>query len=534
MRHLKSACYIVAICSLICSCSKQDVSEELFLSRNEIKVLYGASEETVFVTASGKWAVDVQIPDWVSVKTSVSDNSGCVYLSVSENEGAGYREGLLTIISGQLRASIRIIQEDKKFLHFELAEKTIELPSVFQKLELSVAGNVSYSITTDSDWIKPLNSSFEQQYIFDTELSFDLEANYSSQERVGKIIIQNEKYNVSDIISVIQTGGGTQQPSDSKDGKWTVLQNAGSGNANLVIMGDGFTKESLGEDGEYEKKMALAMEYFFSIEPYMSFRDYFNVYNVFVESEEKGVSSGVRPVKFVKNRLGSTYGEGTEISCNLDLCFDYVNKIDCLPVEKPLLVIVVLNDNKYAGTTYMYSSGDAVALCPMSTEAPPNDFEGLVHHEAGGHGFGFLNDEYVYYRSSIPQSDKEDILQWQTKGLMMNLCFTEVPQQALWNDIMQSGLYPEVGMYEGGALYQYGVWRCESNSCMNNNVPYYNSQSRRAIINRIMQQSDMPYTFEDFLRDDKRPEKGVRAYARQDNELMPLASPVFIEGRFGK
>ena len=43
-----------------------------------------------------------------------------------------------------------------------------------------------------------------------------------------------------------------------------------------------------------------------------------------------------------------------------------------------------------------------------------------------------------------------------------------------------------MGVYEGGYEYQYGVWRSEENSCMNNNVPYFNVQSRWAIVNRIM------------------------------------------------
>ena len=47
----------------------------------------------------------------------------------------------------------------------------------------------------------------------------------------------------------------------------------------------------------------------------------------------------------------------------------------------------------------MWGDGSAIACCPMSADAYPYDFRGIVQHEAGGHGFGKLADEYIYYNS---------------------------------------------------------------------------------------------------------------------------------------
>ena len=56
-------------------------------------------------------------------------------------------------------------------------------------------------------------------------------------------------------------------------------------------------------------------------------------------------------------------------------------------------------------------------------------------------------------------------------GFQLNLDFTSDLSGILWKDFVGLPDYPEVGAYKGGSQYQYGVWRSEENSCMNNNIP---------------------------------------------------------------
>lgn len=198
----------------------------------------------------------------------------------------------------------------------------------------------------------------------------------------------------------------------------------------------------------------------------------------------------------------------------------------------PLTVVMPLNSTKYAGTAYLFGDGNSIAMCPMSEETPPNDFEGIVHHEAGGHGFAFLCDEYVYYKQRIPQSRINDIKEWQKSGFQMNLDFTNNPEEILWKDFIGLEKYGMVGIFEGGYEYCYGVWRCEENSCMNNNVPYYNAQSRWLIVKRIMQLAGIEYSFEDFIRDDITDnDYGSRGSMAGSglNSAEPLAPPVLMK-----
>lgn len=208
--------------------------------------------------------------------------------------------------------------------------------------------------------------------------------NRKDEERKAKVIIYNEMYDLSDTLYVTQKGGGTCL----SDGGYQQLQRASVGNVNLVVMGDGFTSQHLAVDGHYMAIMEQTADYFFSIEPYKSYRNYFNVYAVVAESEEAGVGENDSWRK-TKNKFGTAFSSGTEIVCNSDLVLEYARKVKEIPADKPLTVIVVLNSSKYAGTTYLYSNGNSIALCPMSDEPSPNDFEGLIHHEAGGMALAF-------------------------------------------------------------------------------------------------------------------------------------------------
>ena len=53
-------------------------------------------------------------------------------------------------------------------------------------------------------------------------------------------------------------------------------------------------------------------------------------------------------------------------------------------------------------------------------------------------------------------------------------------------------------------MHNRGVYRSEANSCMNNDIPYYSTISREAIVKRIMEYAGEEYSFEKFVENDKR------------------------------
>lgn len=73
----------------------------------------------------------------------------------------------------------------------------------------------------------------------------------------------------------------------TKDKTVKVLQKATVGKGiNIVLLGDGYS-DRLIADGSYDEDMNKAMNAIFKDEPYATFRDYFNVYQVYAVSENE-------------------------------------------------------------------------------------------------------------------------------------------------------------------------------------------------------------------------------------------------------
>ena len=114
----------------------------------------------------------------------------------------------------------------------------------------------------------------------------------------------------------------------------------------------------------------------------------------------------------------------------------------------------------------------------------------------------------------------------------------EVPWSHLLYHEKYSGL---VDIYEGGFMHSRGVWRSEYNSCMNNEIPYYNTISRESIVRRIKDYAGEEYSFEDFVandRLDKIPETsaavrkaGVKSQSMLDMQNVHHHSPMFMGKR---
>ena len=291
------------------------------------------------------------------------------------------------------------------------------------------------------------------------------------------------------------------------DGDMIKLQEAKTGNGvNIVIMGDCFDAKDISE-GKYLKAMQDAYGYFFDIEPYLTYKDYFNVYGVFGMSPDSGMGT-VNTIR--EARFGSQYTLNEGVSPDFETTFAAA----CLaPISDDVsrtLVIMLENSSDYSGLCYMWGDGSAVAVVPMSSDPAPYDFRGLVHHEAGGHGFGKLADEYIYHNAFIQScscvccSHADAITVMQSYGFYQNVSLTGSMKDVPWSHMMYDPQYSNtVDVYEGAFFHSRGVFRSEPTSCMHNNIPYYNAISREAMVKRIMEYSGEEYSFEDFKANDK-------------------------------
>lgn len=287
-----------------------------------------------------------------------------------------------------------------------------------------------------------------------------------------------------------------------------TLQTATKGKGiNLVFLGDGYNGQDISY-GKYMQNMKEGVEHYFNIEPYKTYRNYFNVYTGIAVSPESGIG-GVNTI--IHNRFNTTYTGGAGVGgrnsdgSDYSRIFEYACKAPTVNEGNvnQTLVVMIPNTTDYGGMTYMWGDGSAIAYCPMSDYGYPFDFRGLIQHEAGGHGFGKLGDEYIYFNAFADQMSINAIMNAQSLGWYQNLSLTGNMNKVPWSHLIFHDKYSKtVDIYEGGYMHARGVYRSEQNSCMNNNVPYYSTISREAMVKRIKAYAGETYSFAEFVAND--------------------------------
>lgn len=289
-----------------------------------------------------------------------------------------------------------------------------------------------------------------------------------------------------------------------------TLQSASKGNGvNIVILGDGFNAKDISE-GKLMNAMEKTYEHFFSIQPYKYYKDYFNVYTAVPVSPESGIGT---VNTLVQTRFNTAANGGVTRNGEDDYyeVMQYACKAPTVNNDNinRSLIIMIPNTEDYGGVTYMWEDGTAIAYCPMSDYGYPLDFRGVIQHEAGGHGFGKLGDEYIYHNEFIQAClctccpHAFELQLYQSIGWFQNLSLTGKMGDVPWRDFIFHEKYSNfVDIFEGGYMHTRGVYRSEQNSCMNNEIPYFSTISRFEIYKRIMEYAGESWSLEDFIEHD--------------------------------
>ena len=386
-----------------------------------------------------------------------------------------------------------------------------------------------YSIESTGNWLTATKSN--------DRLILSAAANTSGIQREATVRISAG--GLTESVKISQQSNTSPPPppvSTAYADKETVkLQSATAGNGViLVLMGDGYTVKDMEKGtGKYEKDMRAAVDHFFSTNPFDRFRNYFDIYMIAAISRQEGISVEI-PSSSVDNRF-ETIWEGshsTGISCNEDIVFDYLNAISDLEYANinDITVVMPINAAIYAGTCFMfydlddnvdYANGFSISMCPVG-----NFYKQVIVHESGGHGFAKLGDEYFTPKEVIPDQEKEKVNKMKKYGWFENIDFSAYITQTSWKNFVNLPQYNMVGAFEGAYTYGIGVWRPEYNSCMNDNVLYFNAPSRWAQIRRVMRLAGRNYSFSQFLSDDIIPEYPTATRNYVEKALPPLSPPV--------
>lgn len=370
-----------------------------------------------------------------------------------------------------------------------------------QKLVINAEGE--WEVASKPNWCEVSPASGNKK----TEVTLTIKGMAKNADsRDGKVVFRLKDKDYTHECSVSQYGY------EYGEDEWITLQKATKGNnggINIVLLGDGFSAKDIAS-GKYLKDIKQEVEYFFGIEPYKTYRDYFNVYTAIPLSTESGVGT-VNTIRY--NRFNTTFTGGVGLKADYEEVFDYA--LGAPTVNKgnlnQTLIIMVPNSTDYGGICQMWEDGSAIAFCPQSTYGYPLDTRGVIQHEAGGHGFGKLGDEYIYHNAFIDFCDCTccgHVLEFnaaKSLGWFDNLELTGKMHSVGWSHLIFDNRYSDiVDIYEGGYMHNRGVFRSEPNSCMNNDIPYYSTISRESIVKRIKAYAGETYSFEDFVKNDKR------------------------------
>lgn len=284
---------------------------------------------------------------------------------------------------------------------------------------------------------------------------------------------------------------------------------------NIVILGDGYKKKDLAAGGKFERSARSAMDSFFSIEPYKTFMNRFNVYMVAYESTDEGTD--IKSSNIDKNTYFGTYCEGggntaayvADTAPVIAAVKSAVGSADAQYYRS--IAIVLMNTDENSGSTGYpfrdYKSGfvngyASFAIAVLAANSTGTN--GLVKHEAGGHAFGRLADEYYTNGTTATTSSKSELSSWHAKGWYWNINTSNSGNYYKFTNSAYNS--SEVSFIEGGWGYNYGMYRPTQGGMMQGSTGVFNAPSRHAIYHRIITESQgvNAYSWSNFLEYDKK------------------------------
>lgn len=376
-----------------------------------------------------------------------------------------------------------------------------------------------------------------------------------------------------------------------------VLQEASAGSgADIVIMGDGFAEDKF-EDGTYAEIMTKAYDDFFSVEPYRSLKDYFNVYYINAVSKDNhdaepyfgmggaqnGAVNGSATTVFNTTFTPGTTSITGDDSKALEYAMQTIrtkggkNGTACTDENEVsyranrALMIVMVNVQCHAGTCSLvwttgsdYGNAYSVAYTALGNNSEEQRRWTTIH-EAGGHGFGKLGDEYgglkitgfntgawhnldIYHQLGIHRNINE---YWgpEERADGWSLGWEDTTEDNVyWSELLGGYGYEEsegLGVYRGGYTYENFFCRPTPNSVMrsqfSNDGKFFNAISRWAIWYRLMKltgctnASDFKSSLNEFIAFDSTISIETEPHTRSavyDNGMLPLAPPVMIQAEW--
>lgn len=228
---------------------------------------------------------------------------------------------------------------------------------------------------------------------------------------------------------------------------------------NIAILAEGYTKEQMSDFLEHAEE---SMNQIFSYYPFSKYKDYFNIYAVFSESKDSGVSVP-RLNDWKKTAFSSHFDTFySDRYLTTSRVKDIHDALAAIPYEH---IIILANTNVYGG-------GGIFNAYTLTTTGHP-DFKPVIVHEFG-HSFAGLADEYFYDSDILDQTYSHNVEPWEpnittlknfsAKWENMIEQNTPIPTPSDLKDIYKTGVY------EGAGYSPKGIYRSSFDCRMRTNT----------------------------------------------------------------
>ena len=522
---------LMMVMLLMTGCSEEE-ADSITLSTTGTTELYSVTNQSADIkfNATGSWKASCEA-NWLTVspKSGEAGNQVITVATTATNRTGSARVSKVTIESGGTRKTISVKQRGE-YAYFDSEE--LNFPSNGATFNVGFRTNMEgnqlqlYASVGLDEWIKAIESDARTRTDYTGTLNpLRVLPNESINARDGALfLVMEDKAGNKlglDTLFIYQEGRdpGYVSGDYSADGKVELLNEATEGKGiPIVLMGDGFIDQEIA-DSTYARVMQQAMDNLFSEEPIRSLRNYFNVYQVTAVSPRNrfdGISSTALGTVPDRQTMG--------IEVNLDAVMKYVKKVENIDSVNTLAV-VIQNTNISRGVTYMMGSDKkdynyAVAICPVIDSLKSESFRQVLTHEAVGHGFAKLADEYVRStEGSATDADIKRLKEMHEKwAWFMNVDSEKDSTKVIWTKFIYDPVFAneQISTYEGGYTFFKGVYRPTQESMMRSGNAPFNAPSRQAIYNKVMQLGlGKSPSYEEFVACDQQHKPTVWTYQSQ-------------------
>ena len=533
----------------------------LELANPDAEFVLGADRNAMLAvsfTSTSDWQASTNV-SW-AVPSPQRGTAGAATLNLlasTKNDTGNNRQGVLTIKAGELTLTVKFTQSVMPVI--TTGQDVYPVPAAGGAFTLDYQTNLTGPftlLTADGNSVDWVQTAPESRTMQNGELTLQVAKNPYDNERSAQLILQGTDENGATVSSntftltqAARSVGTSQSMADDKQVYQLQTHSEGNG-VPLVLMGDGFLDTDI-SSGYYEQAMQQAMENLFTEEPYRSLRDLFDVWMVTAVSRNNAFTSGYSTA--FSSQVDALNGNANSrlIAGDDEKVMAYAQLVPELAANPDLfeeaLCIVVLNSTVYAGTCWFgfNNAGQvmefAVCYCPMIYGLEDDMFRRVLCHEAGGHGFAKLMDEYSYQEmGAMPESEIQTHQTWQEElGWAMNVDFTPNSQEVVWSRFLYDERYQgadaygeTLGIYQGACTYWSGAYRPTNESMRRSNKNGFNAPSREAIYKRIMKLAygdNWNYDYEEFVAFDQAhlPQPVGTQTKAADGGTKPFAAPRF-------